>query len=74
VVVPPGPTVTVEAHSGLGDVEVFGGDQAGWDTVQSVGSLGSATKKPAPRLVVDADTGVGQVQVVRASPGLAAAR
>jgi len=73
VVVPPGPSVTVVAHSGLGDVQVFGGDQAGWDTVQTLGVLGSSTKKPAPHLVVDADTGVGQVQVLRASAGLAAA-
>jgi phage shock protein PspC (stress-responsive transcriptional regulator) len=64
VEVPPGPTVTVVAHSGLGDVEVFGQSNGGLSTVQSVqsGATGSRT-----RLVLDADAGVGQVQVVRTS-------
>jgi phage shock protein PspC (stress-responsive transcriptional regulator) len=65
VEVPRGPTVSVVAHSGLGDVQVFGRNNAGLSTVQSAGAdpTGSRT-----RLVVTADAGVGQVQVVRTDP------
>jgi phage shock protein PspC (stress-responsive transcriptional regulator) len=64
VEVPPGPTVSVVAHSGLGAVDVFGQNNGGLSTVQSIvsGAPGSKT-----RLVLDADAGVGQVQVVRAA-------
>jgi phage shock protein PspC (stress-responsive transcriptional regulator) len=62
VEVPPGPTVNVVAHSGLGDVDVFGQNNGGLSTVQSIqsGTPGSRT-----HLVLDANAGVGQVQVVR---------
>jgi hypothetical protein len=64
VEVPPGPTVSVVAHSGLGDVQVFGQNNGGLSTVQTVQSdgAGSGTRS---HLVLDADAGVGQVQVVR---------
>jgi len=68
VEVPPGPTVSVVAHSGLGDVEVFGQNNSGLSTVQTMQSTGqSAGARTAsrPHLVIDADAGVGQVQVVR---------
>jgi phage shock protein PspC (stress-responsive transcriptional regulator) len=65
VEVPPGPTVSVVAHSGLGNVQVFGQNNGGFSTVQSIesGAAGSRT-----HLVLDADAGVGQVQVVRTEP------
>jgi len=68
VEVPPGPTVSVVAHSGLGDVQVFGQNDAGWNTVQTVGTTGGAGR--TVHLVIEADTGVGQVQVVRGAPVL----
>ncbi len=64
VEVPPGPTVSVVAHSGLGDVEVFGLHDGGLSTVQSMQSVGAGTQSRA-HVVLDADAGVGQVQVVR---------
>jgi phage shock protein PspC (stress-responsive transcriptional regulator) len=63
VKVPPGPSVSVVAHSGLGDVEIFGRNNGGLSTVesrQSSGSLGSRS-----HIVVDADAGVGKVEVER---------
>jgi phage shock protein PspC (stress-responsive transcriptional regulator) len=62
VEVPPGPTVSVVAHSGLGDVEVFGQNNGGLSTVQSMESGANSSRR---HVVVDADAGVGQVQVVR---------
>ncbi len=64
VEVPPGPTVSVVAHSGLGDVEVFGQSSGGLSTVQTMQS-GGARSGTRSRLVLEADAGVGQVQVVR---------
>jgi phage shock protein PspC (stress-responsive transcriptional regulator) len=63
--VPPGPTVSVVAHSGLGDVEVFGRDNDGLSTVQSVQSAGTGSAGSRRHVVVEADAGVGQVQVIR---------
>ena len=60
VEVPPGPTVSVVAHSGLGEVDVFGRSSSGLSTVQTMQSGGSRS-----HVVLDADAGVGQVQVVR---------
>lgn len=67
VEVPPGPTVSVVAHSGLGDVQVFGQSNSGLSTVQTMEAGGSG---PGARehLVLTADAGVGQVQVVRVAP------
>jgi phage shock protein PspC (stress-responsive transcriptional regulator) len=62
--VPPGPTVSVVAHSGLGDVQVFGQGNGGLSTVQTVQS-GGAGSQSRRHVVIDADVGVGQVQVVR---------
>jgi phage shock protein PspC (stress-responsive transcriptional regulator) len=64
VEVPAGPTVSVVAHSGLGAVEVFGQTNGGLATVQTTQS-GGAPARSAPHIVLDADAGVGQVQVVR---------
>jgi len=69
VEVPPGPTVSVVAHSGLGDVEVFGQHDGGLSTVQSIQSDGAGSQSQA-HVVLDADAGVGQVQVVRTASAL----
>jgi phage shock protein PspC (stress-responsive transcriptional regulator) len=68
VEVPPGPTVSVVAHSGLGDVQVFGQSNGGLSTVRTMQSEGSGTAASRPHLVLNADAGVGQVQVVRTAP------
>jgi phage shock protein PspC (stress-responsive transcriptional regulator) len=79
VEVPPGPTVSVVAHSGLGDVEVFGQNNSGLSTVQTMQSTGQSTGQSTEQsggtrsgsrhhLVIDADAGVGQVQVVQTQP------
>jgi len=85
VYVPVGPTVSVTAHSGLGDVQVFGQDQGGFSTRQTVEVPATAPGAPAApgsapagitgttvaattggaHLVIDAETGVGRVEVVR---------
>ncbi|HUY21233.1 MAG TPA: PspC domain-containing protein [Acidimicrobiales bacterium] len=81
VYVPTGTTVSVTAHSGLGAVQVFGQDQGGFATRQTVvvpaggsgapappatpGTAGTAVAAGVPRLVIDAETGVGRVEVVR---------
>jgi hypothetical protein len=72
VEVPFGTSVSVNAHSGLGQVQVFGQDDSGL-SVHEAGSraatgdlASSSVVTPAsPHLVLDAETGVGQVQVVR---------
>ena len=66
VEVPPGPTVSVVARSGLGDVQLFGQNDGGLSTTQTTRSSGS---RSTSHLVVDADAGVGQVQVVRTGAG-----
>ncbi|HVC69669.1 MAG TPA: PspC domain-containing protein [Acidimicrobiales bacterium] len=67
VEVPPGPTVSVVAHSGLGAVEVFGRSNGGLSTVQTMQSSGDRSRS---HVVLDADAGVGQVQVVRTASAL----
>ena len=67
VEVPTGPSVSVTAHSGLGNVEVFGEDDSGVATTgrsESAGSAGQPTRRA--HLVLDVEAGVGQAQVVRA--------
>jgi hypothetical protein len=76
VELPPGPTVSVSAHSGLGEVQVFGQDSGGFATnriMQTTGTTvsgppGSPTSSSAtnrPHIVLNAQTGVGAVQVIR---------
>ena len=70
VEVPPGPTVSVVAHSGLGDVQVFGHDNGGLSTMQTMESAGAGPVGSRSHVVVEADAGVGQVQVLRTAPSL----
>jgi phage shock protein PspC (stress-responsive transcriptional regulator) len=95
---PRGTAVSVAAHSGLGDVQVFGQNEGGFSTSQTMqesatsvttsatastgtastgtaspasaspGSGGSVQSANAPRIVLDAQTGVGHVQVIRVGP------
>ncbi|HTZ08278.1 MAG TPA: PspC domain-containing protein [Acidimicrobiales bacterium] len=65
VEVPPGPTVDVTAHSGLGDVQLFGQDAGGLGTRRSLQVAGSSARGGTAHIRLDAETGVGQVQVVR---------
>jgi len=68
VEVPPGPTLSVTAHSGLGDVQVFGQDEGGMSSTRSTISTGAVGEPGnAAHIVLDAATGVGQVQVLRGS-------
>jgi hypothetical protein len=67
VEVPPGPTVSVVAHSGLGDVQVFGQGNSGLSTVQTLESKGAGSASNR-HIVIDADVGVGHVQVIRTEP------
>ena len=68
VELPQGAAVSVTAHSGLGDVQVFGQNGGGFSTSQTMQLSGTSTNSPdAPRIVLDAETGVGQVEVIRAS-------
>jgi phage shock protein PspC (stress-responsive transcriptional regulator) len=74
---PPHTTVSVDAHSGLGVVQVFGQGDGGFSpgrTFQSPAPSGSATTATTtastmaaqPYIVLNAQTGVGHVQIVRA--------
>jgi hypothetical protein len=83
---PSGTAVSVSAHSGLGDVQVFGQNDGGFGprrvmqnagaatsvTVGTVGTVGTAGNAGnagnRPRIVLDAQTGVGHVQVIRVGP------
>jgi phage shock protein PspC (stress-responsive transcriptional regulator) len=67
VEVPPGPTVSVVAHSGLGDVQVFGQDNRGLSTVQTMESKGAGSASNR-HIVITADVGVGHVKVIRTEP------
>ncbi len=64
--VPRDPSVSVAAHSGAGNVEVFDHDQSGFDTRTRTQSDAAGDRSRRVHLVVDAETGVGQVRVVRA--------
>jgi phage shock protein PspC (stress-responsive transcriptional regulator) len=63
--VPPGPVVSVVAHSGLGDVQVFGQNDGGVTTMETTQSGTAGSRR---HLVLDVDAGVGQVVVVRTAP------
>ena len=77
VEVPPGPSVSVTAHSGVGQVQVFGQDDSGFSAgrhVQAPSAPAAASLSPstatsgstgAAHIVLDAQTGVGQVQITR---------
>jgi predicted membrane protein len=71
VELPPGTTVSVSAHSGMGMVQVFGQDEDGFSTGRVTrvagpsGATATGNSANTPRLVLDAQTGVGKVQVVR---------
>jgi len=67
--VPPGASVSVAAHSGLGSVQVFGQSEGGFSMSQTKSVPGTPTNAgAAPRIVLDAETGVGKVQVIRSGP------
>lgn len=65
VELPSGPSVSVTAHSGLGDVQVFGSDNGGIGTQRQFQSPGSSSNGPGAHIVLDAEVGVGQVQITR---------
>jgi phage shock protein PspC (stress-responsive transcriptional regulator) len=65
VEVPPGVIVDVTAHSGVGTVVYENGTVQAF--TQSALSRGTASHRTA-QLVLDAEVGVGQVQLLRASP------
>jgi hypothetical protein len=68
VVVPPGVTVSLSAHSGIGDVIYGSGGQTAFLGASGtpVGAFGETLH---PQLLLDADVGIGQVQLIRAAPG-----
>ena len=69
VELPPGASVSVAAHSGLGDVQIFGQNEGGFSTGRTMaetaasGTGNSSNNPDAPHIVLDAQTGVGHVQV-----------
>jgi len=66
--VPAAASVSVAAHSGLGSVQVFGQDEGGFSMSQSKVVTGKSAGAGAPHIVLDAETGVGEVQVIRSGP------
>ncbi|HEY5023753.1 MAG TPA: PspC domain-containing protein [Acidimicrobiales bacterium] len=76
VELPHGTAVSVAAHSGMGVVQVFGQNEDGFATSRVVRAAGpramssatATTGVDTPRIVLDAQTGVGKVQVIRAGP------
>lgn len=71
--VPRDADVSVSAHSGAGEVVVFGNHDDGFGADRSVHAAGTSTDTPStgdavsrPRLVLDAEAGIGVVEVVRA--------
>ena len=65
VVVPGDAAVEVEAHVGVGTVELFGGHEEGLDVARTVVESG---REGAGRLVLRARAGIGEVAVRRALP------
>ncbi|MHB8439428.1 MAG: PspC domain-containing protein [Acidimicrobiales bacterium] len=63
VELPPGPQVSVTAHSGLGNVAVFGNSSGGFGTQRQLQSAGNGAS--GSHIVLDAEVGVGQVEVQR---------
>jgi phage shock protein PspC (stress-responsive transcriptional regulator) len=66
VEVPPGPAVSVIAHSGMGNVWVFGQDNGGFGATRSLDSVGTG-EMPGAHVVLDVQAGLGQVRIVRGS-------
>ena len=59
--------MNVTAHSGLGAVQIFGQSDGGFDSAQTMQSNSAVPGgQSAARIVLDAEAGVGQVEVVRA--------
>jgi len=68
VELPAGPTVSVTAKSGMGDVQVFGNSRFGSISTSQTAAARGGDPGDRAHIVLDAETGVGQVQVERASP------
>jgi phage shock protein PspC (stress-responsive transcriptional regulator) len=67
VEVPTGTVVNVDAHSGIGDVTVFG--QSGSGSNVHLGSpSGLSADKRAPHLTINANVGIGEVDVSWTAP------
>ncbi|HUO48206.1 MAG TPA: PspC domain-containing protein [Acidimicrobiales bacterium] len=66
VEVPPGPTVSVVAHTGIGNVWVFGAQNSGIGPTRALVTGGNGQ---GSTLVLDVQAGVGQVRVARAGGG-----
>jgi hypothetical protein len=67
VELPAGPTVSVDAHSGMGNVQIFGDSSFGDVSTSRTAAATAGSPGDRAHLVLDAQTGVGEVQVVRAS-------
>ena len=65
IIVPAGATVSIHEHAGIGGTAVFGGDQGGMVVDRTAVSGVSAGIAPDFRL--DAEVGIGRVQVERAA-------
>ncbi len=65
VEVPPGVVVDVDAHSGIGSVSYGPGGQA---TFTPLPNASPGPGSPPPQLVLVAEAGIGQVDLVRAAP------
>jgi phage shock protein PspC (stress-responsive transcriptional regulator) len=68
VEVPPGLQVSVTAHSGIGVVN-YGNDQTATGFSNSTNGRALTAQNNSPRLVLTAEAGIGEVQLVRGSPG-----
>jgi hypothetical protein len=68
--VPMGVDVTVTGHTGVGDVVVFGDQDSG----MSADRQRVVTEGSDRRLVIDAHTGIGEVDIVRANEPLRPSR
>jgi phage shock protein PspC (stress-responsive transcriptional regulator) len=66
VLVPEGTCVEADTHAGLGYVNVLGDDDGGADVDEQKGTVGRAT---ARRLIIDADMGIGAIEVLHSGGG-----
>jgi phage shock protein PspC (stress-responsive transcriptional regulator) len=66
VEVPPGVAVSLSAHSGIGNVVYGAGGAAAFAPPPN---SSSATSTATPLLVLNVESGIGQVQLVRSAPG-----
>jgi hypothetical protein len=58
----------VTAHAGTGDVQMFGTDNGGFGTNRTMSQPAVTGTTPNVHVVLDAQAGVGQVQVMRDGP------